>query len=208
MFRRKSPLDTIRIAKPCTESWQEMSGDDRQRHCAKCDLNVFNISGMTREEAETLLREANGRVCVRLFRRPDGTVITRDCPEGVARQRRRKIATAAMVTAMFGVSGAVAAGGPGIQQTQSTSSQSQKELADKVKQTCTDTETEKPIVVPVPHTVDMGDVMIPTMGEAVMGIIAVPAPASDDKASGSEKDDQVNDAAADKPAADASKDEE
>lgn len=93
-----SPLDNIRVASPCSANWEEMYGDARKRFCADCKLNVYNLSGMTRGEAETLILRAEGRLCVRLFRRTDGSVITRDCPVGWARiQRRvRLVATAAM----------------------------------------------------------------------------------------------------------------
>jgi hypothetical protein len=75
-------LDIVRIASPCTESWERMSGDDRARYCSGCDRKVYNLSAMTRFEAESLLENAEGRVCVRLYRRPDGSVMTEDCPTG------------------------------------------------------------------------------------------------------------------------------
>ena len=73
-------LDDIEITSPCTESWGKMNGDERARHCLKCDLNVYNISEMTRDEAAELIRRTEGRLCARIWRRPDGTVMTRDCP--------------------------------------------------------------------------------------------------------------------------------
>lgn len=68
-----------------------MQGDDRARHCRECNLQVYNLSDMTREEAATFLAQAEGRVCVRLFRRADGTVITRDCPVGLAAVRAKLV---------------------------------------------------------------------------------------------------------------------
>lgn len=47
---------------------------------------------MTTQDAEKLLTETTGRVCIRLFRRKDGTVMTKDCPVGL-RAVRLKIAT-------------------------------------------------------------------------------------------------------------------
>jgi hypothetical protein len=82
-----------------------MYGDDRKRFCGDCKLNVYNLSGMTRNEAEALIMNAEGRLCVRFFRRADGTVITRDCPVGWAkvRQRTRVILAAgfSLVMALF-----------------------------------------------------------------------------------------------------------
>ena len=90
-------LDRIRVASPCPVGWEQMTGDDRVRFCAECQLNVYNFSELTRTEAENLLRTTEGRICGRLYRRTDGTIITKDCPVGLraVRQRAVKIATAA-----------------------------------------------------------------------------------------------------------------
>ena len=79
----RHPLDRIQVAKPCPVSWDSMSGDDRVRFCGACRLNVFNLSGMTRREATELLQLVEGRLCVRFFRRKDGTLLTSDCPVGM-----------------------------------------------------------------------------------------------------------------------------
>ncbi len=59
-----------------------MTGDERARFCGSCHKNVYDISQMTRAQAQQLIQEKEGNVCVRLYRRPDGTVITSDCPVG------------------------------------------------------------------------------------------------------------------------------
>jgi len=87
-------LETIEIATPCGADWNQMKGDDRARFCGMCRLNVYNLSGMTREQAEALVREKEGKLCVRLFQRQDGTVITLDCPVGFPARARRKLAVA------------------------------------------------------------------------------------------------------------------
>lgn len=96
MNELKNALDKIRIASPCGANWNEMLGDDRKRHCAECRLNVYNLSDMTRPEAESFLINSEGRICLRVYRRADGTVITRDCPVGFAKLKRRvsRVATA------------------------------------------------------------------------------------------------------------------
>src|SRR3954468_4131949 len=73
-------LDDIRIATPCRENWDEMPGDDRVRSCPACSRSVYNIAAMTSEEAAALIAGREGRLCARLFRRADGTVVTADCP--------------------------------------------------------------------------------------------------------------------------------
>lgn len=56
-----------------------MWGSERTRFCQQCSQRVYNISKMSRAEAETLIGEKDGRLCIRLYRRADGTVITKDC---------------------------------------------------------------------------------------------------------------------------------
>lgn len=92
-----NPLDNIRVASPCSADWNQMYGNDRKRFCADCKLNVYNLSEMTRDEAESFLMASEGRVCVRYFRRADGTVLTRNCPVGLRAAVRRvsRAATAA-----------------------------------------------------------------------------------------------------------------
>ena len=105
MPRFDSPLNNISIASPCSADWEEMYGDVRKRFCGDCKLNVYNLSGMTRDEAEILIMNAEGRLCIRFYKRADGSVITQDCPVGWTRvkQRTRMIATAfaSLVMALF-----------------------------------------------------------------------------------------------------------
>ena len=82
-------LDHVRVASPCDANWDEMVGDDKSRYCGKCEKNVFNLSAMGREEAEVLMLEKDGSLCIRMYRRKDGTVLTQDCPVGVRRKRLR-----------------------------------------------------------------------------------------------------------------------
>lgn len=90
---RRSPLDDVRIATPCSARWQDMIGDDRVRHCEACDKDVYNIARMTRAEALALLTKGRpDGLCVRIFERADGTVLTSDCPVGMRRKRVRRLA--------------------------------------------------------------------------------------------------------------------
>ncbi|NNF57367.1 MAG: hypothetical protein HKN04_03925 [Rhodothermaceae bacterium] len=75
-----SPLDTIHVARPCSADWEAMIGTDRIRHCADCNLNVYNLSALSAAEAQALVDETEGRRCVRFYRRADGTILTQDCP--------------------------------------------------------------------------------------------------------------------------------
>jgi hypothetical protein len=75
-MKEGGPLDHLHIASPCPAGWEQMTGDDRVRFCQLCNLNVYNISRMSRKEAEALIANAERRICARLYRRADGTVIT------------------------------------------------------------------------------------------------------------------------------------
>jgi hypothetical protein len=66
-----------------------MDGEGRVRFCRLCSLNVYDLSGMTRAEAEGLISKTEGRLCGRMTRRADGTVLTKDCPVGLRALRRR-----------------------------------------------------------------------------------------------------------------------
>lgn len=89
MKTQQNFLDAIDIATPCDASWEGMPGDDQMRFCGLCELNVYNLSGMSREEAQQVILEKEGKVCVRFLRRVDGTVLTQDCPVGLAKIRQK-----------------------------------------------------------------------------------------------------------------------
>jgi hypothetical protein len=96
MSKFTNPLNNIKIASPCSADWNEMMGNERKRFCGDCKLNVYNLSGMSQREAENLLLNSEGRLCVRFYKRADGTILTKDCPVGwkAIKQRVSKTATA------------------------------------------------------------------------------------------------------------------
>jgi hypothetical protein len=82
-------IDNIRIASPCTASWEQMKGDDRVRHCDACNLNVYNLAAFTEAEIRALVANRKGRLCGRIYQRRDGTVLTQNCPVGLRAVTRR-----------------------------------------------------------------------------------------------------------------------
>jgi hypothetical protein len=94
-------LHRIQIASPCHASWDEMRGDERVRFCQHCRLNVYNLSAMEPEDAEALVREKEGRLCVRYYARPDGTMLVEDCPVGLWAVRRMMAAKLGALAAAF-----------------------------------------------------------------------------------------------------------
>ncbi|QQS10289.1 MAG: hypothetical protein IPK69_06620 [Phycisphaerales bacterium] len=110
---RRLSLDQLSVAAPCPARWDDMEGTETKRFCAECGLHVHNVSAMTADEAAAFLAAAvegkshGERVCVRLFKRADGTVITRNCPIGLAAIRHRAWANGRRVAAaiIVGITG-------------------------------------------------------------------------------------------------------
>jgi hypothetical protein len=98
----RTPLDLLndnQIASPCPAEWNDMPGDDRIRHCGICQKNVYNLSALPAAEALSLLEEHGYDLCVSLYRREDGTVLTDDCPVGMAAKARRRLQRIAWLAA-------------------------------------------------------------------------------------------------------------
>jgi hypothetical protein len=102
MPKLNSPLDNPRIAGPCSADWDQMFSfeGERVRFCSQCNLNVYNLSNMSRQEAEDLITKTEGRLCVRFYRRADGSVLTQDCPVGLKKIKRRMAWAAQVVLGM------------------------------------------------------------------------------------------------------------
>jgi hypothetical protein len=152
-------LDDIKVASPCSARWDEMVGDARVRFCAHCEKNVFNLSAMTRDEAEALVEEKEGQLCVRFYRRTDGTMLTADCPVGVRRKRVRRIAAVAVGA------GALAALGAGLRAREQVPPCTMGDIA--VPTGINTTPVVQGTVAPPPPAT-------PTMGKPTMGAVAVP----------------------------------
>ncbi len=68
----KDLLDKLEVKSPCSESWDEMSGNEKVRFCSHCAKSVNNISEMTRKEAFKLVRKSDGNLCIRYYQKPSG----------------------------------------------------------------------------------------------------------------------------------------
>lgn len=97
-------LAGMKVAAPCAVSWDSMEGDERARFCGQCEKNVYNISEMSSREAVNLVREKEGRLCVRFYRRADGTVMTDNCPVGLRRIRNLlRLVAVTVLTPLFAI---------------------------------------------------------------------------------------------------------
>ncbi len=119
-------LDRVQTASPCSVRWDDMTGDDRTRHCAQCKLDVHNISRMTRAEAEAFLvsriddggQPIGHRVCALIYRRADGTIITADCPVGIAALRTKARHALYRIAAVLGLTAVTAAAAAAVESNQ------------------------------------------------------------------------------------------
>ncbi|MBK9620575.1 MAG: hypothetical protein IPP57_17610 [Candidatus Obscuribacter sp.] len=117
---RASVIDSLSIASPCPKLWSEMelTGSEAVRFCGDCKKNVYNVAQMSTSEAELLLQKGcaqkeagiESSVCMQLYRRADGTVITDDCPVGLRRvrdawYRAKQRGAAALALAFGGIAG-------------------------------------------------------------------------------------------------------
>jgi TonB family protein len=89
IFAKPNLLSQAFIETPCESSWDKMTGNDSVRFCGQCSLNVYNIANLTDKEAEAVFAKGReqGRVCARLYRRPDGTIMTDNCPRSLRKIR-------------------------------------------------------------------------------------------------------------------------
>ncbi len=113
MRKCSSPLDHVTVAAPCNVGWDNMVGNERVRFCGQCSLNVYNLSAMSKSDAEQLVSQTEGRLCVRYYRRADGTILTKNCPVGLRALKRRlsRIARASISAVLSFLAGILAATG-------------------------------------------------------------------------------------------------
>jgi hypothetical protein len=73
-------LDQIKVVSPCSTDWDRMSGEEKKRFCSECDKFVYDFSQMTRRQVEAIVSIHRGRLCARITRRPDGSLVTLEAP--------------------------------------------------------------------------------------------------------------------------------
>lgn len=170
-------LDKIRVASPCNARWDDMAGDERARFCGQCQKNVFNLSAMTRMQIETLIREKEGKFCGRFYQRPDGRMITADCPTGWRRRRDRLVrgggAVFATVLLLLGLRAT------GRAQEKNKPAVTRGDLAQLMGEVSVSPAIMGKIAVPQPAVTNKVGVLancpVPNREQVVMGLVALPA---------------------------------
>ena len=76
MATRSISLQQVRVAEPCPVAWGDMQGDEQRRFCSHCNLHVHNLSAIPKDEAQRLICESAGRLCVAYVPDEQGGVAT------------------------------------------------------------------------------------------------------------------------------------
>ena len=102
-------LKNLTIPSPCSVDWNSMKGNDQVRFCEHCQLSVHNLSEMTRREAERLVSDSKGRLCVQFVSDANGKPLLAEAGMKLHRISRRvsRIAAGAF-SATLSVTSAVA----------------------------------------------------------------------------------------------------
>ena len=97
------PLKQVRVGTPCDADWEGMAGTEKVRFCGGCRKSVYNLSAMTRAEAEQTLARPDGMPCVRFHHDAIGAPLTRE-----ARPERRRFLALLVgsLLALIGMGGA------------------------------------------------------------------------------------------------------
>jgi hypothetical protein len=82
------------IPQPCDQDVSKMPGDEKRKFCSVCDKHVYNISALTKPQAEQLMRRPGGPPCVSFLAQPSSG-------EPTFRPTRRKL----LATAALGAAG-------------------------------------------------------------------------------------------------------
>ena len=59
----KKPNYIIKINKPCQENWDEMTQNDKGKHCAVCAKTVVDFSKLSDNQVIKLIENSKGEVC-------------------------------------------------------------------------------------------------------------------------------------------------
>jgi hypothetical protein len=103
----RRPLDVIQVNNPCPADWNQMAGDNAGRFCEHCQKFVHNLSEMPADEAQRLVCDNAGNLCVRFAREmASGKVLTLDYAPAPRTSRRRAFMVVASILSALGFTGA------------------------------------------------------------------------------------------------------
>lgn len=154
------PLDAISVRNPCRVDWSTMTGDEKTRFCGSCRKHVYDLSAMSREEAEAIATRRD-EVCVRFVKRADGKVVTGECRSKAPVLAAVALGGIALVALGLGGAGSMKGTRPLV-----AKMSQEVELAKlRARTSITGTQVERMLervglIAPIPHVI-MGDVARP-----------------------------------------------
>lgn len=78
MSAARHPLEAIEIERPCPVADTEVPAGERSRFCPHCKKYVYNLSAMSRSEAERLACQQAGEMCAQIDKTLAGEIVTLD----------------------------------------------------------------------------------------------------------------------------------
>lgn len=103
----RDSVSQLRIASPCSVSWDSMTGNDRVRFCEHCQLSVHNVDFASRKQIRRLIARSGARICVS-YRQPE-IATPRVAPVLYKIGRRASVIAASAFSATLSISSAAAA---------------------------------------------------------------------------------------------------
>jgi hypothetical protein len=94
-------IDKFAIASPCGSTWICKDDKEKVQFCEKCQLRVYDFSGMEMPEAEEMVYKMEGRRKFLLHKRADGKFLTSECPVGFKRKLAKTFAIASASLILF-----------------------------------------------------------------------------------------------------------
>ena len=173
MAQFTDPLSHVRVAAPCRADWESMRGNERVRFCGQCSMNVYNLSNMTKQDAEALILNTEGRLCVRYYHRADGSILTANCPVGLRALKRRvtgfsRAAVSSVLSFFAGM--AVLVGFETAQNSLDAAAEASLDLISPVPLPVAEPQEQLP---PPEYSTVMGDIALESAAKWVNGAITV-----------------------------------
>ncbi len=114
MATRSEKLNRLVIGTPCRASRDAMEGTGTERFCRECNKPVYDFGAMTPRQIEARIEASRGRVCARMTRSADGSLVTLPSPLPPSSwlERRASPLVSALVTTFLGLGSAAAESAP------------------------------------------------------------------------------------------------
>ncbi|MDQ3714118.1 MAG: ankyrin repeat domain-containing protein [Acidobacteriota bacterium] len=136
MSKKSFDKNLFNITSPCSQDWNTMKGNSEVRFCEHCVLEVNNLSAMKSKDAMRLVRQSEGRICVRYVKNPSNNQpVFADKLYQIA-NRAPRLAVGAMTATLSFSSMAYAQGGispSNVSERQTEISQQKDSKKDKVE---------------------------------------------------------------------------